>query len=128
MLRRIKAVIATALAAAAMAAPVPASAVDTGSVTAGPCRADVGTSYEEWYQTVYVTGAFAPVGATHVWFECGVVRYGETVAYVGSVTEDGNSPVGVVAGEARVHAGPISVCYEATVLYSERYEYHDTCP
>jgi hypothetical protein len=47
---------------------------------------------------------------------------------VGEVDENLDVPVGIVAGEARVHAGPISTCYEATVLYSERYEYHDTCP
>ena len=125
MLRRSRTLVATAIAAAALAAPVPASAVDTGDIVAAHCRADVGVSSEEWRQTVFVTGAMAPVGATHVWLTCGVVRYGETVAYVG---EDVDFSVAVVQGTATVLAGPISVCYEATVLYSERYEYFDTCP
>lgn len=125
MLRRSRAVIATAVAAAALAAAVPASAVEIGDPVVAHCRADVGFSSDEWYQTVFVTGALAPVGATHAWLTCGVVRHGETVAYVG---EDVDFSAAVVAGTATVLAGPISVCYEATVLYDERYEYFDTCP
>lgn len=125
MLRRSRALAATVLAVVALAVPAPASAVDAADPVVAHCRADVGFSSDEWYQTVYVTGAMAPVGATHVWLTCGVVRHGETVAYVG---EDVDFSAAVVAGTATVLAGPISICYEATVLYSERYEYFDTCP
>lgn len=125
MRRRSRALIASAIAAATLAAPVPASAVDLDDPVVAHCRADVGVSSGEWYQTVFVTGALAPVGATHAWLTCGIVRHGETVAYVG---EDVDFSIAVVQGTATVLAGPISVCYEATVLYSERYEYFDTCP
>ena len=125
MFRRSIALVAAVAAAASLGAAVPASAADTTVAAASICRGDVGLAYEEWHQTIIVTGAYAPARAIDVQLTCGVVRYGETVA---RVTETRPGPVAVVHGSARVVAGPVSFCYEAVVTYLDRTEYLDTCP
>lgn len=125
MLRRYKALITCAVAFATVATAVPAGAVDVGSVAVYPCRGDVGLAYEEWHQTILVTGVYAPSRAIDVQLTCGVVRSGETV---GTVSESAPGPVAVVHGSVRTWAGPISMCYEAVVTYVDRTIYQDTCP
>ena len=125
MLRRYKALIVSAVAAATLATALPASAVDMGSVAIHPCRGTVGLVWEEWHQTVLVTGVFAPRNALDVQLTCGVVLYGETA---GRVSEDVYGPVAVVAGSTRLFKGPITVCYEAVVRYVTHTDFLDTCP
>lgn len=125
MLRRTKAFVVSALVAATVATALPASAVDAGSVAINPCRGDVGLAWEEWHQTVYVTGVYAQPRAIDVQLTCGVVRYGQTVA---RVSEDAPGPVAVVAGSARVLGGPISFCHEIRITYLTHNEWMDTCP
>lgn len=124
MVRRSKRVLAAAIAAATLATAAPAFAWD-GTVALATCRGDIAFRIEEWHQTVQVVGAYAPAGAIDVRLTCGIVRYGETVARVG---EDRPGPAAAVAGSARVLGGPISMCHEIYVTYTDRTQYVDNCP
>ena len=124
MFRRSTALVAAVAAAACLATAVPASAAGT-TVAASPCRGDAALAWEEWHQTILVTGLYAPARAIDVQLTCGVVRYGETV---GRVSEDVPGPIAVVHDSVRVHAGPVSFCHEAVVTYLDRTDYVDTCP
>lgn len=114
--------LAVATAAASLAVVAPATA---GAAALGPCQVRPIGGFQEWYQDVLVTGESAPRGAIDVDLTCGVVRYGETVAYA----SDGLvGPVAVVAEIETVHAGPVSPCYILSVTYIDNYTYTDTCP
>lgn len=125
MLRRSRALVVSALAAATLATALPVSAAEISSVAINPCRGDVGVVWEEWHQTILVTGVYAPAGAVDVALTCGVVRSGVTV---GTVSETLPGPVGVVQGSIRTLRGAITICYEARVTYVDRTEYHGGCP
>jgi hypothetical protein len=125
VLLRTKALVVSALAAATLATALPASAVDTAAIAINPCRGDVGLVWEEWHQTIQVTGVYAQPRAVDVQLTCGVVRYGETV---GRVTENAPGPVAVVSGSVRTLRGPVTFCHEIVVTYLTHYEWIDTCP
>lgn len=124
---KLKRVLAVSAAAAAIATAVPVPAGAGAEVALGPCQArSLGTGLKEWYQEVLVTGEAHPKNAIDVDLTCGVVRYGETVAYV---SENRPGPVAVVADVVSVHASSsVSSCYVMTVTYLVGYSYTDTCP
>lgn len=115
--------LAVATAAASLAVIAPASTA--GAAALGPCQVRPVGGFQEWYQDVLVTGESAPRGAIDVVLTCGVVRYGETVAYA---TDSLAGPVAALAEIETVHAGPVSSCYILQVTYVTHYTYTDTCP
>ena len=122
---KLKRALAVTAVAAAIAGAVPAAA--KAEVAAGPCQVkSLVTGLQEWYQEVLVTGEANPKGAIDVRLTCGVVRYGETVAYV---SEQRPGPVAVLSEIVSVHASSsISSCYILSVTYIEGSSYTDTCP
>lgn len=124
---KLKRVLAMTAVAAVVAGTVPATAGASVEVAAGPCQVkSLVTGLQEWYQEVLVTGESAPQGAIDVELTCGVVRYGEVVAYV---DEQRPGPVAALVDVVSVHASPsISSCHILTVTYVDRYSYTNTCP
>lgn len=125
---KLRRVLAVTTVAAALAGAVLATAGASAEVAAGPCQVkSLVTGLQEWYQEALVTGESAPRGAIDVELTCGVVRYGEVVAWV---DEQHPGPVAVLADVVSVHASPtISSCHVLTVWYVDGgYSYTNTCP
>ena len=124
-MQKLKRVLAVGAAAAAIAGAVPATA--GAEVALGPCQVkSLAQGVKEWYQEVLVTGAAHSTGAIDVELTCGVVRYGETVAYV---SEYWPGPVAVLTDVVSVHASSsIGSCYILSVTYIDGHSYKNTCP
>ena len=120
MLRRTRALVAPAIAAAAAIAATPFAAAPVHAAT--PCRAIPSPGSNE----VLLTGAYTTAGAIDVQLTCGAVRDGVTVAAV----RDGLvGPVAVVQEIRDVGPGSVTSCYTLRVVYLDRPSTnYDTCP
>ena len=121
-MRRSKALLAAALAAAALvpvgAAPAHAMAV---------CQAKVLGQHSEWGQLVLIAGVYkGPADAVEIQLTCGVVRNGGTVA---RSTDRLVGPVAAVADVQAVYGWGLTACHEIRITHLDgSVSFDDTCP
>ena len=122
MIRRSKALIAAALAAAAL---VPVGATPAHAMAV--CQARVLGAHSEWGQLVLIAGVYkGPADAVEIQLTCGVVRNGGTVA---RSSDRLTGPVAALADVQNVYGWGLTPCHEIKITHlNGTVSFNDTCP